>query len=381
MMKEIPQFYQLAKEDAQHIHEHIDNISHTYQKHLGVKTPIYVTGSVALHRAIAPWENWIFNDMDTLVPNTMNVTQFEARLQCLKHACQDLNGSFSVIYYAVREGGEMGMQDVWGKAICQFDHKSIIPRITTIFTDTPLSTHLENAKPPAVVAYPATNPDHFILADHRWLGSLHDRRLPAHAKLTSIDKTQLKYSPRGFYVSQWFGHYNNGLLLNMDKDKDKNEHEQDQLFATIKEAQWRNAVTAKIHYNAGAAWRNLRLFQGAMITLVGLYCAIISNFNLDVVLVLAIISICLGIMIVETPSKTATSHQRAGAKYGGLEREWALLRTRVETGRVRYDWADAQAINLQRRKSKLDARSPNAPTLWKRGVIAELSHKRSCPDP
>ena len=393
-MKERPQFHQLPKEEAKRIHEHIDRLASTYQKHLGVDVPIYVTGSVALHRAIAPQENWIFDDMDTLVPETMNMTQFQERIECLKRACQELNGSFRVLYYAAREGGKIGMQDVWGKAICQFDQKSdqksIIPRITTVFTDTSLTTHLQNAKPPAVMAYAAANPDQCILSDHRWFSSLSNRRLPEHSQLGSLSSAQLKYGPRGFYINQWLGDYNNEKKnehaknhKNEHSEDHKNEHseDQDQLFKTIKEAQWRNAVTAKIHYNAGAAWRNLRLFQGAMITLIGLYYATMSNLNLDTILVLTFISFCLGTLIAETPSQAATLHQRAGAEYGALEREWALLSSRAKEGRVRYDWADAQAINLQRRKSEIDAKSPNAPSFWKSQVIKELAHKRDNPDP
>ena len=370
MSKEVPEFHQLSKKGAKRIQERIEEIENVYQKCLGNKTRLYITGSIPLHAVIAPQEKWRFKDMDTLIPNITNSIQLKDRIQRVKQACSDLNGKFRAIHYALREGGDIAMKDVLAKTVCQFD-KGVIPRVTTVFTDTSLAKHLEGAKPPAVVAYAANARNEFIILDHRWLRALSERRLPPNFRLSS--NAQLKYGPRGFINDKWLGNAEPPSAALMS-----NKESQDRLFATIEEAQWRNAVTAKVHYRAGAAWRDARLFQGGMIALTGLYFSAISTkFKIPV----AFFSLGLGMAIAEMPSAKATAHQRAGAGHSALEREWALLQTKLKEGRVRYDWADARAINLQRRKSKLEATSPNAPTFWKQGVKAELAHKRFNADP
>jgi hypothetical protein len=390
--EEVPQFHQLSRKRAQEIKERVEKIGRIYQKHLGIDVPIFITGSVIVHRAIAPLENWPpFDDMDTLVPKTKNAAQLKERMKRVRRACHELKGAFHAIHYAIRDQGHVGMRDVLAKGVCRFDDTSMIPRVTTVFTNTSLATQLKGAKPPAIIACPASAPDHFIVSDHRWLRSLRDRRFPPHYRSTSLseesqDAQQLSYGPRGFLMEQWLGRFDKNKPKHGGGDDAKNRGEEsktqkDRIFASIDEAQWRLAVTAKIHYRAGAAWRDMRLLQGGMITIAGLHYAATTKSMSRFRLPFAILSLCVGAWIVENPSAMAAAHQTAGAQYGALEREWALLRTRIQERRVRYDWADAQAINLQRRKTKLDGESPNAPEFWKQGVITELRHKRANPDP
>lgn len=373
MSAEIPQFHQLSEHEANHRLNKLDIIGDVYQKYL-VNIPIYVTGSVALHRIIAPRENWNFPDMDMLIPGTSK-QNLEARIDKTRAACNELGGTFQSIHYALREEGEINMRDVLVKGICRLPDKSVVPQISTIFSNESLETYLKNAKPPSVIAYEAKNPNKFIVGNHRWLKHLRERYILPMSLSGVSAKAQnllyLKYGPRGFLMNS------GSKPVTLDKNTDNT----DMLLKNINEQQWRSMVTSKIHYRAGSAWRNLRIGEGFAVGSVGIFMACRGPYHPYLRFPIAILSLTLAAAITEQPSKRADEHQRAGARYGGLEREWALLRTKLLEKRIRYDWADSQTMYLQRKKEIIDMKSPNAPEYWKKGVISELSHKHNNLDP
>lgn len=422
MLTDDSQLKQLSQEQVDKNLHYLSYLGKVYQKHLSKDTPVYVTGSVALHRATAPREAWNFSDMDTLVPNT-RIDNLDKRVKQVEHACLELNGKFHSIYFALHQQSDIGMRDVLAKGVCKLNNSGdaintnvkLIPKISTIFSSDSVVQHLKNCKAPSVIVYPADDPSKFLVPDNRWLKNLRQKYLPKglYNDDTSDNKgnklsrdTFNKYVPRGYLLnassaSNPFG----DVDINNNVDVKANNQDNTQantaytapisasspvssapelslsLAKDIKEQEWRSAVTAKIHYRAGAAWRNLRIGQGVGMIGLGLGFGLGLTFNKSLPknkllhFSLTAVPIGLGLYIIEQPSQCAKQHQIAGAGYSGLENEWKYLHNKLVNKRIRYDIAESQTLYLLREKAKLDKRSPNAPEFWKRGVIDQIKHK------
>ena len=397
---EIPQVCLHSRDAARRWQRHVDRILGVYAHHLGeVGAQIALTGSAALHRDIAPRENWRFDDGDTLVALTApdNLAQ---RLHRTERACRALGGRFRSFAYAFPEGGKAGMRDVLGKAVCEFDRplqgsrslsRPYVPRVTTTFIAGPLGDHLKHAVAPSAVAY--TAPSELVVANHRWNKCLTNRTVLSPS-LASADEARLKFGGRGFWIDPARGPDDppcaprpavpprppapNVVSAARAETQvaGRAALQASELLRHIEKKQRAALVTAKIHYRAGAAWRNLRIAEGLTLAATGVLVlrrsVLFRSIRLRVATALTLTAA--GAWLAEFPSGRAAMHQRAGADYGALEHEYSVLRAQLLGRRVRLDWADAQAVNLQRRKARLDRRTPNAPEWFKAAVKRDLRH-------
>lgn len=378
-MSETPEYSVLSKDKHEALKTEIQRITQYYQKQMSDETNFHVTGGLALFQALSLnkktpiGEAWQIRDMDTLVSQIKTPEELQVKVSQIKSTCEiDLGGAFHSIYYTGQENGKPGMRDVLAKGMCRMPKNSLIPTVSTVFIDDSIKDHLAGAKPPACIAYSPKNPTQLILPDHRYLRPLMERRLPEHLNMKNSGSAQLKYGPRGYDMTEWLGDYESPT------EGEIKPEQKDRLFKSIEEAQWRTSVTAKIHYKAGATWRNLRYVQAIGITVTGLYYArsVPKAFKLPIM----IGSIGLGSIVAEIPSYKAQQHQQVGAKYGALEREWSLLKTQLKENRVMFAWGDAKHTNLYRHKAEIDGQL-NAPDFWKKIAIGELINKRYKADP
>jgi hypothetical protein len=366
MSEEIPQFDTMLPLECEQFHKSVNQILDTYQHHLSVT--LYMTGSVALQRAIAPYEKWHFEDMDELITGISSREEFDRHALSVQKACHQLGGETKILYYPLRECGKEEMKNVIGKVICLFS-KDILPgiafrKINVTFITGTFADHIRDAKPPAVVLYEASKPNVVIIPNHRWFRMLTKRQLPSYDYKKDDDSIITKYAQRGFHP----------LVADESKrtGSDYTHVPKDQIVTEIKEQKWRAAVTAKIHYRAGAAWR---LAQN-IVSISALLMEIVFTLEFRPVGLVSLYgSIIFAWFMAQYPNRNAREHQRAGARYAGLENEWRLLYSKIEQGRIRLDWADSQTQLLQREKCKLDRISPNSPEFWKKGVISEIKHK------
>ena len=262
------------------INRRTDRIGKVYQRHLGSDNPIYVTGSVALYRAIAidGKEQWQLKDMDTFVPNTTN-DNLKQRGQSIRAACKELGGRWQMIHYALTHQNSAGMLDVIAKSKCSLSSFTV----STIFSNSPISKHLENAKPPAVVAYEANDPSTLIVADNHRLKHLSKRQIVSAQPLDL--QTLSKYSPRGFYAidEKYVGAMRDlntvetdGKTVEIDRktiEINKKIVQREDLKGSmdrIMKEERGSFITAKIHFRTSSAWKNLHLAQGIFTSSVGL---------------------------------------------------------------------------------------------------------------
>lgn len=413
---------------------HMDNVLSTYRRHVqdvgGAE--LYVTGSVALHRLIhghtdAATRKWQLHDMDTLV--TLSSTQHvEQAVAAVRQACRELDGQFSALYFASHIQNHRtrtldgSMRDVLAKCKCKSarEQHRLYPTVSTVFIAGSPLDHLKGTKAPALALYRAGSPDDEVwVANHSSLASIRDQHVSTHGwNMRDQEAAQIKYGGRQFSFGRYRWHVNKWDVppAKNEASEDKHVHppsavaaaspprgatEFEQLDAHLPEQQWRTLVTSKIHYRAGAAWRNLQLVQSLTLAILGTamgvlvlgmknaHAATTRLPSVPLLLPTARIIVCsgtgvsVGIWSLDTNASRAKEHQKAGARYAGLEREYALLRRRRLSStptQADMQWVDAHAINLQRRKTRLDARSPNAPEFWKSSVLADLAHKRYAPD-
>lgn len=413
--KETPQFQIRTRTEADYVLQLRDRITRTYQEALGPDALLHITGGAALHAAVADQEAWSFEDLDGRISDIRDRVHLKRLMDNTRVACANLGGCYSsIIYAAQKEGGTNEMRDVLAKTTCILPQPltAVFPKVNIIFTDTPLAEHFRGAKPPAGIVYAASDPTTFIVNDNHWLRSLRNRRLPPTAKRLSLaDRAamQIKYGPRGWLLDPLLASpcppSSSSLsssppssctfhtvvpsppssctfhtVVPSPSSSSSSRDQEDRLLKHIAKQQWRAAVTAKIHWRTSAAYRNLRFAEGMAIAgslgASSLFSA--PKLSLRVKAPFVGLSLVAGSAFVEFfPNRNAVAHQRAGARYGGLESEWALLHTQLCEARIRFDTADAHAANLHRRKTIVDRLSPNAPDFFKPGVVADLEHRRS----
>lgn len=364
----------------------IEKISQVYQKTMGNKTPVYITGSVALRKALGSdrKDKWNYSDIDMLIPNTTKKT-LPSRIARAKRACQMLDGKFTLIQFLSNDKNSPGMTDVLAKGKCKVANgkskthgkgKFKSKDISIAFTNSTLKHHLDTSKAPANVAYPVNLSHKFITTSNRAFKTLRTGKILLPTSGNYDLSTLIKYSPRGFFYS----------TDELQESKYPSYKNKDDVIKHVLEQQWRAMVTGKIHYECGAAWRNLHLAQGAIIATTGFAVAIWPKSPVHLVprgmrAGIFIGAILAGGYIAESPSKRAIEHQVAGAKYSSLEREWVLLLNRVKNGRMSLGVADAHCIYLQQKKSQLDIESPNASKWWHKRIVTKMLSKKYSPDP
>jgi hypothetical protein len=155
----------------------------------------------------------------------------------------------------------------------------------------------------------------------------------------------------------------------------------DTLLKISADHQWRAKLTAKIHYRTGAAWRNVRIAQGVLASgaLAGCAYALLPprpanrprGFRLAIFAAALAFAPCLGAALPATGRERA--HQRAGSDYRHLGDDWKLLSAYLAAGAIRPDKAHVHASVLLDRGRQLDRLHPNAPELFKAGVVADIA--------
>jgi hypothetical protein len=386
-----PQVCHRSKRSTRTWRRQLRHVLRVHQRHLGADVPLYLTGSVALQQAIAPREQWRAPDLDLTAPDT-SPQKVPERIAAARAACAELRGRFTALRYVVPSASSPTMRWVLAKTVCErttgpsaFD--ALPPRVGVVFTQWPV---LRGAKSPSVVAFAASDLSTAFVPDNRWMRCLRARRLPWVSRETEVERREAahKYGPRGFAnerVRRRDGAIcdaTSAVQVRHTAPITDRSPSAAGLLRTVNEEQWRATVTSKIHYRVGAAWVRVRCAESVALAVGGSFLALRHARTPWARTLGAIVATTSAAVLAERPSAVAQRHQRAGAAYAALEREWARLRGRLHERRVRLDWAEAEAVDLQRRKALVDRRSPNAPGgWWKRSVLAEVAHKKANPDP
>ena len=159
------EFSKRREADADRVLCGIDLVVAAHQA-AGEPLALYVTGSVALHRAVGDRESWRFSDIDLLATNVTfeapkmaadDVTQVVV-VERLGRTCAELGGRFSATRYlrgdAVTEedaaGERHAMRDLVAKTKCQLPASPVEPprTVNVALSDASLEHHLRNAKEP-----------------------------------------------------------------------------------------------------------------------------------------------------------------------------------------------------------------------------------------
>jgi hypothetical protein len=342
--------------------------------------------------------------MDLHLADVASPTDVDKHLVGLRSACATLGGAFTAFRYVDPKRGT-NRPELVAKTKCRLKRRHsapLVPVVSTMLTDEPFAAYMRSVKPPSVVAYRASEPHEVLVPNHTWPRALETRRIPRRVframRASDKDAMQLGHAARG-WVADANPAFDSFAERHGMRARSKPpyrtvaavaavveqhtrsratdvtfETEKRRLLQRLQKYEWRAAVTAKAHYRAGAAWRNLRLAQGAAIAGAGAYVALCQVAALR--LPIAVASLLVGSLVTERPSALAETHQRAGARYSGVEMEYGTLAARLRHGRVRIAWAEAYAMNIQRRKTRLDARSPNAPDYFAESAKRDLRHRK-----